>query len=422
MLDPKFIVENREKVQQTLKYKASGLSLDQFFSLNEKRLEFIKEIEALRAQQNSINQEISLILKEKKDPKEKISQVKDISSKIAQLEKDSKEINDSFKDILLRIPNVCHDSIPMGDASSNKVVRSVGELPKFEFKAKNHIDLAEKLDIIDFKRATKISGANFIIFKGQGALLERALINFMLDTHIKSGYKEIIPPYLVNRDSMTATGQLPKLEEDMYKTTEDELFLIPTAEVPVTNIHRDEILSFEELPLYYTAFTSCFRREAGSYGKDTRGLVRVHQFEKVELVKFVHPDNSYDELEKLVNDAEGILKALGLSYRVVMLASGDLSFSAAKCYDIEVYSAGMDRWLEVSSCSNFEDFQARRGNIRFRDRETKKPRFVHTLNGSGLALARIVVAIIENFQNSDGTITIPKVLRSYFNGAETIGR
>jgi len=319
------------------------------------------------------------------------------------------------------LANIAHPSVPQGDASCNEVVREWGKKPDFDFEPLNHIDIAEKLDIIDFKRAAKISGRNFVLFKGKGALLERALLNFMLDLHIKKhGYTEICPPYLVNRDSMTATGQLPKMEDDMYKTTEDDFFLIPTAEVPLTNIHRDEILDSDDLPLYYTAFTSCFRREAGSYGRDTRGLVRVHQFDKVELVKFVRPEDSYKELDKLVNDAEEVLQLLGLPYRVVELAYGDLSFAAAKCYDLEVFSPGVNRWLEVSSCSNFEDFQARRGNIRFKDKSDNRVKFVHTLNGSGLALARIVVAVLENFQNKDASITIPQVLRGYMNGAEVI--
>ncbi|RKY28126.1 MAG: serine--tRNA ligase, partial [Candidatus Omnitrophota bacterium] len=284
-----------------------------------------------------------------------------------------------------------------------------------------HIELAENLGIIDFKRASKITGSNFILFKGQGALLERALFNFMLDLHTqKHGYKEVFPPFLVNRASMTGTGQLPKLEEDMYRLKDDDLFLIPTAEVPVTNIFRDEVLEEEQLPVYYTAYTACFRREAGSYGKETKGLARVHQFDKVELVKFVKPGNSYEELEKLVRDAEEVLQLLKLPYRVVMLATQDLSFSASKCYDLEVYSPGIDKWLEVSSCSNFEDFQARRANIRYKDKATGRKLFLHTLNGSGIALARTVVAILENYQQEDGCIVIPEVLRKYMHARETI--
>ena len=314
--------------------------------------------------------------------------------------------------------------MPVGAPEKNKVVRQwapKGGMPKFNFSPKNHVELAESLDIIDFKRAAKLSGSHFVLFKRAGALLERALINFMLDVHTREhGYNEVFPPVLVNRESMTGTGQLPKMEEDMYKLKDDDLFLIPTAEVPVTNIHRDEILEEEDLPVRYVAYTTCFRREAGSYGKDTKGLVRVHQFDKVELVKFVKPEHSYDELEKLVANAEAIFQKLGLAYRVVLLASGDLSFAAAKCYDIEVYAAGLDKWLECSSCSNFEDFQARRANIRFKGKTTPKPALVHTLNGSGVALARTVVALLENYQTAEGDVVIPEVLRPYMGGLEKI--
>jgi len=304
-------------------------------------------------------------------------------------------------------------------------VRSWGEAPKFDFKPLTHIELAEHLDIIDFVRATKITGTNFILYKGWGAKLERALINFMLDLHTQNhGYTEVFPPFLVNRASMTGTGQLPKLEEDMYKLKDDDLFLIPTAEVPVTNIFRNETLNEEDLPVYYTAYTACFRREAGSYGKDTKGLTRVHQFDKVEMVKFVKPETSYDELEKLVNNAESVLQVLGLPYRVNMLATQDLSFSAAKCYDLEAYAAGVDKWLEVSSCSNFESFQARRANIKFKraNEQTSKRanEYVHTLNGSGVAMARTMIAILENYQQKDGSVLIPQALRPYLGGKERI--
>ena len=300
-------------------------------------------------------------------------------------------------------------------------MRAWGSPKKLDFQPKTHVEIAESLDIIDFKAATKLSGTNFVLFKGDGARLERALYNFMLDIHTtQHGYKEVAPPVLVNRDSMTGTGQLPKMEEDMYRIQDEDLFLIPTAEVPVTNIHRDEILKEEDLPIYYTAYTPCFRREAGSYGKDTKGLVRVHQFDKVELVKFVKPEYSYDELEKLVANAEKILQLLELPYRVIMLASGDLSFAAAKCYDIEAHAAGLNRWLEVSSCSNFEDFQARRANIRFKGQTTKKTTLVHTLNGSGVALARTMIAILENYQTKDGHVSIPKVLQPYMGGQKEI--
>ncbi len=423
MLDIKFIRENPKLIKEALKYKRSKVDLVRFFDLDQRRRQFLQEIEALRAEQNKINDSISLSIKEAKDPSEYIGRLKGISAQISDLEVQFKEVRREFNFMLLSIPNVAHPSVPLGDASKNKVLRQEGSVPKFDFTPLDHMSIAENLDIIDFQRAVKVSGRNFVFFKGKGALLERALLNFMLDLHIqKHGYKEIFPPYLVSRDSMTATGQLPKMEEDMYKTTEDDLFLIPTAEVPLTNIHRGEVLDAEDLPLCYTAFTSCFRREAGSYGKDTRGLVRVHQFDKVEMVKFTLPQDSYKELDKLVNDAEDVLRALELPYRVVELAYGDLSFAAAKCYDLEVFSVGISRWLEVSSCSNFEDFQARRGNIRFKDKHNGKTSFVHTLNGSGLALARIVVAILENFQDKDGNVVVPKALRSYMNGTEIICR
>ncbi len=300
-------------------------------------------------------------------------------------------------------------------------MRTWGKPREFNFKPQNHIDIAQSLDIIDFNRATKVTGSNFILYKGLGARLERALINFMLDLHTrKHGYTEIFPPFLVNRASMMGTGQLPKLEEDMYKLKDDDLFLIPTAEVPVTNMFRDEIIDEERLPVYYAAYTACFRREAGTYGKDTKGLVRVHEFNKIEMVKFVKPEDSYNELERLVNDAEEVLQLLDIPYRVVMLATQDLSFSASKCYDLEAYAPGMDKWLEVSSCSNFESFQARRANIRFRRKESKKVEFINTLNGSGVALPRLVVALLENYQQEDGTVIVPKVLREYLDGKERI--
>ena len=351
----------------------------------------------------------------------KIAEMKTISTAVGKLEPDLKKIEAEIHEILIGIPNIPHESVPFGGAENNKEIKKWGKTPKFDFKPKTHIELAEKLDIIDFKRGAKVSGSHFILYKGAGALLERALFNFMLDVHVKEhGYTEVMPPVLVNRASMTATGQLPKLEEDMYHVKEDDLFLIPTAEVPVTNIHRDEVLKEEDLPIFYTAYTPCFRREAGSYGKDTKGLVRVHQFDKVELVKFVKPESSYDELEKLLANACKILDLLGLSYRVSLLSSGDISFAAAKCYDIELYAPGIDRWLEVASCSNFEDFQARRGNIRYKDKKAGKLQFVHTLNGSGVALARLVVAIIENYQQKDGSVLIPEVLRGYMNKKERI--
>lgn len=421
MLDIKFIRENLDLVKKALENRALKLNLDNLINIDDARRKILSELEALRAEQNKANDEISSLLKAKKDAKERIASMKGVSAQIGKLDDELKIASTEVDKILLTIPNVPHTSIPVGDASCHKVVRTWGEPPKFDFKPKTHIELAQQLDIIDFPRATKLTGSNFVLYKGLGARLERALINFMLDLHTKEhGYTEVFPPFLVNRASMTGTGQLPKLEEDMYRLKDDDLFLIPTAEVPVTNIFRDEILNEENLPIYYAAYSACFRREAGSYGKDTKGLIRVHQFDKVELVKFVKPENSYDELEKLLANAERVLQLLGLPYRVAMLPTGDISFAASKCYDIEAYAAGIDTWLEVSSCSNFESFQARRANIRFRKADTKKLDFVHTLNGSGVAMARTVAAIMENYQQKDGSILIPEVLRRYFDGRERI--
>ncbi|OGX16327.1 MAG: serine--tRNA ligase [Omnitrophica WOR_2 bacterium RBG_13_41_10] len=421
MLDIKFIRENPDLVKQSLKNRNLKIDLDALIKLDDYRRKILLELEDLRAKQNKANDEINALLKAKKDTKDKISSMKEISEKTKKLESELKIADSKLGELLLNIPNVPHESVPVGDPTKKKIVRSWGELPKKDFKPATHIELAQRLDIIDFNRAAKITGSNFILYKGWGAKLERALINFMLDFHTqKHGYTEIFPPFLVNRASMTGTGQLPKLEEDMYRLKDDDLFLIPTAEVPVTNIFRDDILDEEKLPIYYTAYTACFRREAGSYGKDTKGLIRVHQFDKVEMVKFVRPEASYDELEKLVADAEDILRALGLPYRVAVLSTQDLSFSASKCYDLEAYASGVDCWLEVSSCSNFESFQARRANIKFRKKDTKKLDFVHTLNGSGVALARTVAAILENYQQKDGSIIIPEALRPYLDGQEKI--
>jgi len=425
MLDIKFIRENTEIVRKSLNDRNSKLNIDEVIECDNARREILVKLEGLRAQKNKANDEISALLKEKKDPKEKIGSMKEISVKIDKLEEDFKGQETRLNQLLLIIPNVPHPSVAVGDPSKAEIVRSWESPMKLDFPARTHTELSQHLDIIDFARASKISGSNFVLYKGWGAKLERALINFMLDLHTKKhGYTEVFPPFLVNRKAMTGTGQLPKLEEDMYRLKDDDLFLIPTAEVPVTNIYSDEILDENELPKYFTAYTACFRREAGSYGKDTKGLVRVHQFDKVEMVKFVKPETSYDELEKLVGDAEEVLKLLGLAYRVKLLSTEDLSFAASKCYDLEAYAPGIDQWLEVSSCSNFESFQARRANIRFkrinaqtRKRETE---YVHTLNGSGVALARTVIAIMENYQEKDGSIVIPECLRSYLDGQERI--
>lgn len=424
MLDIKFIRENPDLVKQALVDRNLKIDLDNFLKLDDSRRKILCELGDLRSQKNKANDEIAVLLKEKRDAKPKIESMKGISQSIGVLEKDLKAVEEELDKLILTIPNIPHTSIPRGDPSCNKVVRTWGQAPKFDFKPVTHMEIGQRFDIIDLPRATKITGSNWILYKGWGARLERALINFMLDLHTKKhGYTEVFPPFLVNRASMTGTGQLPKLEEDMYKLKDDDLFLIPTAEVPVTNIFRDEVLDGESLPIYYTAYTACFRREAGSYGKDTKGLMRVHQFDKIEMVKFVRPENSYDELEKLVNNAEEVLQLLGLPYRVLMLATQDLSFAASKCYDLEAYAAGVDKWLEVSSCSNFESFQARRANIKFRgtsDDGRRTTEFIHTLNGSGLALARTVIAILENYQQKDGSVLIPEVLRPYLDGRERI--
>ncbi|MCX5714301.1 MAG: serine--tRNA ligase [Candidatus Omnitrophica bacterium] len=400
MLDIKFIRENPDVVKAGIKDRNLKLDIDQVIACDDQRRKIIIELEGLRAQKNKANDEISALLKEKKDALPKINSMKEIAVRIDELEKGLQETEQNLQKFVLIIPNIPHVSIPRGDPSKKKTVRSWGQMRQFDFKPLTHVELCQHLDIIDFARAAKITGSNFILYKGMGAKLERALINFMLDLHTqKHGYTEVFPPFLVNRASMTGTGQLPKLEEDMYKLKDDDLFLIPTAEVPVTNIFRDEVLDENALPVYYTAYTACFRREAGSYGKDTKGLTRVHQFDKVEMVKFVKPETSYEELEKLVGNAEEVLQLLGLPYRVVMLSTEDLSFSASKCYDLEAYAPGIDNWLEVSSCSNFESFQARRANIRFRrkiDDKKQLTEYVHTLNGSGVALARTVIAILES--------------------------
>ncbi|HDN86380.1 MAG: serine--tRNA ligase [Candidatus Omnitrophota bacterium] len=421
MLDVKFIRENTELVKQALKNRGYDFDLDAFLQLDEKRRDLIKKIENIRFQKNKANEEIKALLKEKKDVSSQIQVTKRLSQELDTLEEEFKKVKQEFNWQVLNIPNIPHSSIPVGDASANKIVFTKGRVRKFNFKPLTHIELGEHLGIFDFKKAAKICGSNFILFEGEGAKLERALINFMLNLHTKEhGYKEVFPPFLVNRTSMTTTGQLPKLEEDMYRLRDDDYFLIPTAEVPVTNIYREDILEEKELPIYYVSYTACFRREAGSYGKETKGLVRVHQFDKVELVKFTTPQSSYQELEKLLGDACRVIELLELPYRVILLATAELSFAATKCYDIEVYAPGIQQWLEVSSCSNFEDFQARRGNIRYREAGSGKLRFVHTLNGSGVALARLVIAILENYQQKDGSVVIPKVLRKYLDGRKKL--
>ncbi len=421
MLDLRFIRENFDKVKAGLEAKRVQVDLARLSVLDSNRRALIMELDDLKSQKNTANEEITRMLRDKTDPKLKIASMKVIASQIDAMEPAIKRTEEEINQILMMIPNIPHSSVPVGGPDLNKEVARWGNVPTFDFKPKTHIEISESLDIIDFKRGTKLSGSNFILYKGLGARLERALYNFMLDLHTREhGYREMSPPVLVNAASMTGTGQLPKMKEDMYHVQADDLYLIPTAEVPVTNIHRDEILLEEELPIYYTAYTTCFRREAGSYGKDTRGLVRIHQFDKVELVKFVKPEDSYQELETLLGNARRVFEILGIPYRVLLLASGDMSFAAAKCYDIEVYAAGLDKWLEASSCSNFEDFQARRANIAYKGKDGKKKGFVHTLNGSGVALPRTMVAILENYQTKDGNVIIPEVLRPYMGGIDII--
>jgi seryl-tRNA synthetase len=428
MLDLRFVRENAEQVKASLARRGISLDLTEFLALDSKRRAAQQEVEALRRRRNEVSEEIGRIRKSGQQGDEKVAEMRTVGDMIAALENGSREVEDAQRNILLTIPNLPHASVPDGkDENDNREVRrwsaQGGEPPRFSFEPKPHWDLAQYLDIIDFDRAAKITGARFALYKGMGARLERALINFMLDLHTtEHGYLEVLPPFMVNKTSMTATGQLPKFEEELFRVENGTYYLIPTAEVPVTNIHQDEVLPEETLPVLYTAYTPCFRREAGSYGKDTRGLIRQHQFNKVELVKFAKPENSYDELEKLTQNAEEVLKRLGLAYRVIVLCTGDMGFSAAKTYDIEVWLPAQNKYREISSCSNFEDFQARRGNIRYKPKGGKKTELLHTLNGSGLAVGRTVVAILENFQQADGTVVIPEALRPYMGGVEKITR
>jgi seryl-tRNA synthetase len=428
MLDLKFVREHPEEVKAGIRRRGAELDLNEFLALDGKRRTVQQELDALRQKRNTASEEIGRLKKAGQQAEDKVAEMRAAGDAISALEAVTRETEEAQRNLLLNIPNLPHATVPDGrDETGNVEVKRWspdGAGPrKFSFAPKPHWDLAEYLDIIDFDRAAKITGARFALYKGMGARLERALINFMLDLHtVKHGYLEILPPFMVNRTSMTATGQLPKFEEELFKVENGTYFLIPTAEVPVTNIHRDEILPEERLPVLYTAYTPCFRREAGSYGKDTRGLIRQHQFNKVELVKFTTPESSYDELEKLTGNAETVLKRLGLAYRVIVLCTGDMGFSAAKTYDIEVWLPAQNKYREISSCSNFEDFQARRGNIRYKVKGGKKTELVHTLNGSGLAVGRTVVAILENFQQPDGSVVIPEVLRPYMGGVERITR
>ena len=416
MLDIKRIRDDFENVKKAVESRGKGdYNIGRTIELDDKRRALLAEVEALKAEQNKASKEIPKMKKAGEDTTALMAEMKELSTKIAGLDEQVKAVQAELRDVLLGIPNTPNPDDPIGlDDSDNVEIRKWGEPRKFDFEFKPHWDLGTDLGILDFDRAAKLSGARFTVYKGAGAKLERAIINFFLNLHTEEqGYTEILPPFMVGRTAMTGTGQLPKFEDDMYHIPDVDQFLIPTAEVPVTNLLSDEIIDGAELPIYYTAYTPCFRKEAGSAGRDTRGLVRQHQFNKVEMVKFVKPEDSYDELEKLTNDAEEVLKRLGIPYRVIILSTGDTGFSSAKTYDIEVWMPSYGRYVEISSCSNFEDFQARRANIRFRRDAKSKPEFVHTLNGSGLAVGRTFAAIIENYQNEDGSITIPEVLRPF---------
>ena len=423
MLDLKFVRENLDKVAEAMKNRHTEVDLDAFRKLDQERRDLLQEVEADKSMRNSVSAEISKMMKNGEDASEKILSMRTLGDKIAETDKKLKEVEQGLRDIMLTIPNMPDASVPVGkDDTENPEVRKWGEPTHFDFEPKAHWDLGEDLGILDSNRAAKVSGGRFYYYLGLGARLERAVYNFMLDQHTqKDGYTEVIPPYIVNRETMTGTGQLPKFHEDMYRLEGMEMYLIPTAEVPLTNYYRDEIIDGAKLPIYLTAFTPCFRAEAGSAGRDTRGLIRQHQFHKVEMVKFTKPEDSFDELEKLTHDAEGILQALGLPYHVVCLCTGDLGFSATKCYDIEVWFPAQNKYREISSCSNCVDFQARRANIRFRRDSKSKPEFVHTLNGSGLAVGRTVAAILENYQQADGSIVVPEVLRPYM-GCDVIAK
>ncbi len=422
MLDIKYLRENLEEVEQRLKTRSGSVDLSGFKALDEKRRRLLGEAETLKARRNAVSEEIGRLKRDKKDASALMAEMQDESGRIKSLDSELAECDSALEAMLLLVPNIPNRSVPVGrDEADNPVVRSWKTAPSLDFVPKEHTDLGEALGIIDFERAGKLSGARFSLLKGAGALLERALISFMLDLHTREhGYTEVLPPFMVKSDMMRGTGQLPKFADDLFKIEGWDHYLIPTAEVPVTNMHRDEILEEDGLPICYAAYTPCFRKEAGSYGKDVKGLIRQHQFNKVELVKFSSTETSYDELEKLLVNAEEVLKRLELPYRVITLCTGDMGFSSAKTYDIEVWLPGQSKYREISSCSNFEDFQARRANIRYRPKGGGKPRFVHTLNGSGLAVGRTLVAIIENYQDPDGSVRVPKALIPYAGGLEII--
>lgn len=424
MLDLKFIRENIKKVNKSLKQRGEKISLDELLQLDGERRKILVEVEDLKHRRNEASEEIGKLKREGKEVKELIGEMQRVSERIRESDDKLKELQEKTRSLLLMFPNLPHESVPVGKTpKDNKVVREgKPQKKKFNFEPREHWDVGESLGILDFPLASRISGTRFALLRGKGARLERALINFMLDLHTKKGYKEVLPPFMVSGESMIGTGQLPKFSIELYKCKDDDLYLIPTGEVPLTNLHKNQILKEKDLPLNYVAYTPCFRREAGSYGKDTKGLIRNHQFNKVELVKFTRPEDSYGELETLVSDAEKVLELLEIPYQVVALCTGDLGFGAAKTYDLEVWMPGENRWREVSSCGNFTDFQARRINIKYKKEGTGTLEYVHTLNGSGLAIGRTFAAILENNQTEKGTVIIPQVLQPYMNGLEIIDR
>jgi len=423
MLDLKYLRANFSEVKEKLQHRGEDLTdLGRFEELDQSRRNLIVEAEQLKSKRNEVSQQVAALKREKQDADHLIAEMREVGDRIKALDDELRVVEETLEQLLMSIPNIPHESVPVGDTEEDNVeIRKWGQVREFEFEPKPHWDVADQLGILDFERAGKVTGSRFVFYKGLGARLERALMSFMLDLHVdEHGYTEVLPPYLVNRASMTGTGQLPKFEEDAFLIENEDYFLIPTAEVPVTNLYRDEILSGEDLPIRYAAYSACFRSEAGSAGRDTRGLIRQHQFNKVELVKFVKPEDSYDELEKLTADAERVLQLLELPYHVLSMCTGDLGFTAAKKYDIEVWIPSYGSYREISSCSNFEAFQARRANIRFRREPKAKPEHLHTLNGSGLAIGRTVAAILENYQQADGSVVIPTVLRPYMGNRERI--
>ena len=422
MLDFKYIRDHINEVRERIEQRGVKVDWESFLELDTSRRELLKEVENLRYQKNTVSENIAQLKREKKDASQEIENMRALSQRIKELDSKLQEKEAALDDLMLVIPNIPHSSVVVGKISEeNPEIKKWGEMPQFSFKPRSHWEIGEELGILDFDRAAKITGARFTLYRDSGARMERALINFMLDLHTREHhYLEVLPPFIVNKESMTGTGQLPKFEEDLFKLDNLDYYLVPTAEVPVTNIHQNEIIPADGLPIYYTAYTPCFRKEAGSYGRETRGLIRQHQFNKVEMVKFSTPETSYDELEKLLLNAEEVLKRLKIPYRGVSLCTGDLGFSAAKTYDIEVWLPGQEVFREISSCSNFEDFQARRANIRYKTGVKEKSDYVHTLNGSGLAVGRTVVAILENYQQEDGSVIIPEVLRPYMDGKTVI--